>query len=100
MADHRIGSAIVTKHDKLVGIFTVTDARIAALAEIPPLQSTPLRSLAAKLSASVVSEPYAHPDRDEIPVPALRLLDAQKSSVDEEGGRIGERPLEPDTRIP
>lgn len=74
--------------------------RIAALAEILPLQSTPLRSLAAKLSASVVSEPYAHPDRDEIPVPALRLLDAQKSSVDEEGGRIGERPLEPDTRIP
>jgi UrcA family protein len=26
MADNRIGSAIVTKHDKRVGIFTVTDA--------------------------------------------------------------------------
>jgi len=26
MADHHIGSAIVTKNDKLVGIFTVTDA--------------------------------------------------------------------------
>jgi len=26
MAEHHIGSAIVTKHDKLVGIFTVTDA--------------------------------------------------------------------------
>ena len=33
MADHRIGSAIVTKHDKLVGIFTVTDA-CRALAEV------------------------------------------------------------------
>ncbi|HKF97373.1 MAG TPA: CBS domain-containing protein [Steroidobacteraceae bacterium] len=33
MAEHRIGSAIVTKHDKLVGIFTVTDA-CRALAEI------------------------------------------------------------------
>ena len=33
MADNRIGSAIVTKHDKLVGIFTVTDA-CRALAEV------------------------------------------------------------------
>ena len=33
MADNRIGSAIVTKHGKLVGIFTVTDA-CRALAEI------------------------------------------------------------------
>jgi len=33
MADQRIGSAIVTKDDKLVGIFTVTDA-CRALAEI------------------------------------------------------------------
>jgi CBS domain-containing protein len=33
MAEHRIGSAIVTKHDKLVGIFTVTDA-CRALAEV------------------------------------------------------------------
>ena len=33
MADNHIGSAIVTKHDKLVGIFTVTDA-CRALAEI------------------------------------------------------------------
>jgi len=33
MAEHRIGSAIVTKNDKLVGIFTVTDA-CRALAEI------------------------------------------------------------------
>jgi acetoin utilization protein AcuB len=33
MAQHRIGSAIVTKHGKLVGIFTVTDA-CRALAEI------------------------------------------------------------------
>ncbi len=33
MADSRIGSAIVTKHDKLVGIFTVTDA-CRALAEV------------------------------------------------------------------
>ncbi len=33
MAEHRIGSAIVTKHDKLVGIFTVTDA-CRALAQI------------------------------------------------------------------
>jgi acetoin utilization protein AcuB len=33
MADHHIGSAIVTKHDKLVGIFTVTDA-CRALAEV------------------------------------------------------------------
>jgi CBS domain-containing protein len=33
MADRHIGSAIVTKHDKLVGIFTVTDA-CRALAEV------------------------------------------------------------------
>ena len=33
MAEHRIGSAIVTKNDKLVGIFTVTDA-CRALAQI------------------------------------------------------------------
>ncbi|HVN45120.1 MAG TPA: CBS domain-containing protein [Steroidobacteraceae bacterium] len=33
MAEHRIGSAIVTKNDKLVGIFTVTDA-CRALAEV------------------------------------------------------------------
>ena len=33
MADNHIGSAIVTKNDKLVGIFTVTDA-CRALAEI------------------------------------------------------------------
>ncbi len=33
MAEHRIGSAIVTKSDKLVGIFTVTDA-CRALAEV------------------------------------------------------------------
>lgn len=33
MAENRIGSAIVTKHGKLVGIFTVTDA-CRALAEI------------------------------------------------------------------
>jgi CBS domain-containing protein len=33
MAENRIGSAIVTKHDKLVGIFTVTDA-CRALAEV------------------------------------------------------------------
>ena len=33
MAEHHIGSAIVTKHDKLVGIFTITDA-CRALAEV------------------------------------------------------------------
>lgn len=33
MAEHRIGSAIVTKNDKLVGIFTVTDA-CRALAQL------------------------------------------------------------------
>jgi acetoin utilization protein AcuB len=33
MATHHIGSAIVTKNDKLVGIFTVTDA-CRALAEV------------------------------------------------------------------
>ena len=33
MAEHHIGSAIVTKKDKLVGIFTVTDA-CRALAEV------------------------------------------------------------------
>jgi len=33
MADNRIGSAIVTKHGKLVGIFTVTDA-CRALAQV------------------------------------------------------------------
>jgi acetoin utilization protein AcuB len=33
MAEHHIGSAIVTKNGKLVGIFTVTDA-CRALAEI------------------------------------------------------------------
>ncbi len=33
MADNHIGSAIVTKNDKLVGIFTVTDA-CRALAEV------------------------------------------------------------------
>jgi acetoin utilization protein AcuB len=33
MADKRIGSAIVTKNDKLVGIFTVTDA-CRALAQV------------------------------------------------------------------
>jgi CBS domain-containing protein len=33
MAEHHIGSAIVTKNDKLVGIFTVTDAS-RALADI------------------------------------------------------------------
>lgn len=33
MVEHRIGSAIVTKNEKLVGIFTVTDA-CRALAEI------------------------------------------------------------------
>jgi acetoin utilization protein AcuB len=33
MAAHHIGSAIVTKNDKLVGIFTVTDA-CRALAEV------------------------------------------------------------------
>jgi acetoin utilization protein AcuB len=33
MAEHHIGSAIVTKNDKLVGVFTVTDA-CRALAEI------------------------------------------------------------------
>ena len=33
MAERRIGSAIVTKHDKLVGIFTVTDA-CRALAQV------------------------------------------------------------------
>ena len=33
MAENRIGSAIVTKNDKLVGIFTVTDA-CRALAEV------------------------------------------------------------------
>ena len=33
MAENRIGSALVTKHDKLVGIFTVTDA-CRALAEV------------------------------------------------------------------
>ena len=33
MAEHHIGSAIITKNDKLVGIFTVTDA-CRALAEI------------------------------------------------------------------
>jgi CBS domain-containing protein len=33
MADNRIGSAIVTKDGKLVGIFTVTDA-CRALAEV------------------------------------------------------------------
>jgi acetoin utilization protein AcuB len=41
MADNRIGSAIVTNSDKLVGIFTVTDA-CRALAEVlgePPEES-------------------------------------------------------------
>jgi acetoin utilization protein AcuB len=33
MAEHHIGSAIVTKRDKLVGIFTVTDA-CRALAQV------------------------------------------------------------------
>jgi acetoin utilization protein AcuB len=33
MAEHHIGSAIVTKNDKLVGIFTVTDV-CRALAEV------------------------------------------------------------------
>ena len=33
MAERHIGSAIVTKHDKLVGIFTVTDA-CRALAQV------------------------------------------------------------------
>jgi acetoin utilization protein AcuB len=33
MADNHIGAAIITKHDKLVGIFTVTDA-CRALAEV------------------------------------------------------------------
>ena len=33
MAEHHIGSAIVTKNDKLVGIFTVTDA-CRALADV------------------------------------------------------------------
>ena len=33
MVEHHIGSAIITKNDKLVGIFTVTDA-CRALAEI------------------------------------------------------------------
>jgi CBS domain-containing protein len=33
MAEDHIGSAIVTKNDKLVGIFTVTDA-CRALAEV------------------------------------------------------------------
>ena len=33
MAEHHIGSAIVTKNDKLVGIFTVTDA-CRALAQV------------------------------------------------------------------
>ena len=33
MAENRLGAAIVTKHDKLVGIFTVTDA-CRALAEV------------------------------------------------------------------
>ena len=33
MAENRIGPAIVTKNDKLVGIFTVTDA-CRALAEV------------------------------------------------------------------
>lgn len=33
MAENHIGSAIVTKHDKLVGIFTVTDA-CRALADV------------------------------------------------------------------
>ena len=33
MAEHHIGSAIVTKNDKLVGIFTVTDA-CRALAQL------------------------------------------------------------------
>jgi CBS domain-containing protein len=33
MAENHIGSAIVTKNDKLVGIFTVTDA-CRALAEV------------------------------------------------------------------
>ena len=33
IAEHHIGSAIVTKNDKLVGIFTVTDA-CRALAEV------------------------------------------------------------------
>jgi len=33
MAEHHIGSAIITKNDKLVGIFTVTDA-CRALAEV------------------------------------------------------------------
>jgi CBS domain-containing protein len=33
MAEHRVGAAIMTKHDKLVGIFTVTDA-CRALAEV------------------------------------------------------------------
>jgi CBS domain-containing protein len=33
MADNHIGSAIVTKNNKLVGIFTVTDA-CRALAEV------------------------------------------------------------------
>ena len=41
MADNRIGSAIVTKNDKLVGVFTVTDA-CRASAEVlgePPEES-------------------------------------------------------------
>jgi acetoin utilization protein AcuB len=41
MAEHHIGSAIVTKNDKLVGIFTVTDA-CRALAEV--LQGQPAES--------------------------------------------------------
>jgi acetoin utilization protein AcuB len=40
MAENHIGSAIVTKHDKLVGIFTVTDA-CRALAEVLEGQSEP-----------------------------------------------------------
>ena len=39
MAERRIGSALITHHDKLVGIFTVTDA-CRVLAEILRSQST------------------------------------------------------------
>lgn len=41
MAEHHIGSAIVTKNDKLVGIFTVTDA-CRALAQL--LEGDPNKS--------------------------------------------------------
>jgi len=63
-------------------------------------RSEAARTGAGTAAGAAASEANAYADRNEVPVPALWLLDTQKATVDKEAGRISERELKADAGVP